>query len=450
MNQAIPSTINAKNRLWAAIGGPIGLWSTLRKGGTELSWVLGGKFASMGANAALMLFLAERLDLRTYGLLVITISGQLLISRLLLLGVDVGMIRLVAVPDLQSREREVVTAGLVIIICTSAVLIVLALLSVPILARFGIPGWVIACVVFGSIGTALVDYGYGFRLAHQQYPSAALAQGGTALFRLAITSIAVVSLVAHPFGVLLSYHGASLCSGILQTLIIAGLNWRGPGKALKQRLLRYSLWQGKANVLVILTLYQGTFILMLLQEQAETGIFGLALTLSLGFFAIYNAYGDYLLARIRSVEHIWDLPGFLRHSLLVGLFLILACVPVVFALTKLLPWFLGPEWLEVVPVFVCLAGSMLLLILQAPLEAACHYLMKPHLVTFGWLVRAVFSGFGGLIFASTTERATGVAIGQLFGLALGLLVLSYVVAAALRTAAKAEGQLLQPHQSTNS
>ena len=98
---------------------------------------------------------------------------------------------------------------------------------------------------------------------------------------------------------------------------------------------------------------------MFLHEQAETGIFGLALTLSLGFFAIYNAYGDYLLARIGSVEHISELLSFVKHTLLVGLLLILACVPVVFALAKLLPWFLGPEWLEVIPVFVYLAASML-------------------------------------------------------------------------------------------
>lgn len=450
MTQALPSTINAKNRLWAAIGGPIGLWSQLRKGGAELSWVLGGKITSMGANAALMLFLAERLDLRTYGLLVITISGQLLISRLLLIGVDVGMIRLSAIPDLQSREREVVTAGLVIIFCTSLLLIAVALLSVPILSRFGIPWWVIACVVVGSIGTSLVDYGYGFRLAHQQYPLAALAQGGTALFRLGVTSIAAVSLTVHPFAVFLAYHSASFCSGLFQTLIIAGRNWRGPDKSLRQRLLRYSLWQGKANLIVIFTLYQGTFLLMLLKEQAETGIFGLALTLSLGFFAIYNAYGDYLRARIILVKHISALPSFVRHSLLVGLLLILACVPVVFALAKLLPWFLGPEWLDVVPVFVYLAASMLLLIVQAPLEAAYHYIMKPHLITFGWLVRAVLICFGGAVLAFTTMKATGVAIGQMLGAALALLVLGYVFAAVLRSATKAESQLVQSHPSTNS
>jgi len=435
MTQALPFTIKAKNRLWAAVGGPIGLWTTLTKGGVDLSWVLGGKFALMGANAAVMLFLAERLDLQTYGLLVITISGQLLISRLLLLGVEVGMIRLIAIPDLRTREREVVTAGLVFIICTSIVLLIASLLFVPLLARFGIPGWVVLCIVVGSLGTTFVDYGYGFRLAHQQYPLAALAQGGTAVLRLGLTSIAVVSLAARPVAVFMAYHGASLCSGLVQAIIIAVTNWERPDKSLIGRLLRYSFWLGKANIVVIFTLYQGTFILMLVKEQAETGIFGLALTLSLGFFAIYNAYGDYLLARIRAVENIRGIPGFLKKSLFAGLVLILACVPVVFAVAKLLPWFLGPEWLEVVPVFAYLAASMLFLIVQAPLEAVCHYLMKPHLVTVGWLVRAILISVVGLMLAPSL-KATGVAIGQMLGAALGLLMFSYVVASALRSATR--------------
>lgn len=432
MTQALSYTIRAKNRLWAAVGGPIGLWTTLSKGGVDLSWVLGGKFALMSANAAVMLLLAERLDLQTYGLLVITISGQLLISRLLLLGVDVGMIRLIAIPELRAREREVVTAGLVFVICTSLALLVVSLLSWPLLALYGLPGWVVLCIVVGSIGTTFVDYGYGFRLAHQQYPLAALAQGGTAVLRLVLTVIAVVSFAVHPVAVFMAYHGASLCSGLFQAIIIMGTNWRRPDKSLIQRLLRYSLWLGQANVVVIFSLYQGTFILMLLKEQAETGIFGLALTLSLGFFAIYNAYGDYLLARIRSVEDIRGIPRFVKQSLFAGLVLILACVPVVFALAKLLPWFLGPEWLEVVPVFAYLAASMLLLILAAPLEAACHYIIKPYLVTVGWLVRAILISVVGLMLAPAL-KATGVAIGQMVGAALSLLVLSFIVASALRS-----------------
>ena len=175
MTQPAPSTINGKNRFWAAIGGPLDLWSTVSKGGGELSWVVAGKLALMGANAVLMLFLANRLQLDMYGLLVFTISGQLLISRLLLLGVDAGMIRLTGVPELRSRWREVVTAGLFIIGCMSGVLAVVTLVATPFLSHSATPVWVTLCIAAGAIGIALVDYGYSFRMARHEYPPAAFA-----------------------------------------------------------------------------------------------------------------------------------------------------------------------------------------------------------------------------------------------------------------------------------
>ena len=113
MTQRVVSTVkpDKKLRLWTVIDGGINLWTPVRNRWAELAWVLVGKFALMGANAALMLFLAHRLDLETYGLLVITISSQLLISRLVMLGVDAGMVRLTGIPELRSRSQEVVAPG---------------------------------------------------------------------------------------------------------------------------------------------------------------------------------------------------------------------------------------------------------------------------------------------------------------------------------------------------
>src|ERR1051325_2437465 len=250
MTQALPSTIKAKEKLrsWVAVGGLSGLRTTVSKAGRELSWVLLGKFCLMGANAGLMLFLANRLDLNTYGLLVITISAQLLISRLLMLGVDAGIVRLTAMSDLRSLSREVVSAGLVAIICTSTILLVLVLLITPVLSILGIPVWLIACITAGSIGTSFVDYGYSFRLARHEYAFAAVTQGGTALWRLALTTLASVILVAHPIAVFIAYHAASFVSGLAQAFLIFARKWQQPGKALTRRLLGYSFWQAKANV----------------------------------------------------------------------------------------------------------------------------------------------------------------------------------------------------------
>ena len=410
------------------------LRAALSKGGRELFWVLAGKFALMGANAVVMLFLTKRLDLTTYGLLVLTISGQLLISRLLMMGVDVGMVRLTTTPELRSRNAEVVTAGYVTIATASVVLLLLGTLLLT--GRFGIPGWAIASIVIGSIGSSLVDYGYSFRLARQEYPLASLAQGGTALLRAAVTIWAAVA-THNPLVVFFAYHGASLCSGLLQTLLVASTSWSRPDRPLIQRLLRYSFWQGKANVIVIFSLYQGTFLLILLDQQAATGIFGLALTVSLGFFAIYNAYFDYLLTRVRSVEQISALPSFLTRSLLSALLLIVGCVPVGVALARLLPWFLGAEWQGFAAVFVYLAAAMMSLIVQAPLEAACHYLLKPQLISFAWLTRAALVAIAGLMLAPTLG-ATGAAIAQLLGFALGLVVLSCLFAVSFRSAVDSE------------
>ena len=403
-----------------------------KKAGVELSWVLAGKFALMGSNAAVMLFLATRLSLNTYGLLVLTISGQLLISRLLLLGVDSGMVRLTAVPELKSRAQAVVAAGLVIIACTTGVLLVATALSVPI--QSATPTWALLCVAAGAIGTTLVDYGYSFRMARHEYPAAALAQGGTAIWRFALTMFAAVKL-ANPIAVFAAYHGASLLSGVFQTLLFARVVER-PDRALVKRLLRYSYWIGKANVIVIFSLYQGTFLLMLLKQPAATGLFGLGLTLSLAFFAIYNAYSEYLSVRVRAIEDVKEIPRFMKRATAAALVLVLGCVPIVFVVVALMPLFLDPEWHEV-PIFFYLSASMLLLIFQAPLVAVCQYLLKPHLITLGWVMRAIFIGIAGIMLAPQTG-ALGAAIAQLIGTVLALFVLSWLVVSSLRAAMKAD------------
>ena len=437
MTRALPTAKSDKNyRLRAAIGSPVGLWAQIRNPSGELSWVLAGKSGLIGANAAVMLFLANRLELTTYGLLVITISGQLLISRLLMVGVDAGMVRLTALPELRSRSQAVVAAGLVVMACTTGTLLAVWLLVTPVLSHFAVSGGVVACIVAGAIGTSLVDYAYSFRLARHEYPLAALAQGGTAIWRLGLTALAAVRLPAYPFAVFIVYHGASLLSGLFQTLLIARIAER-PDRALTKRLLGYSFWLGKANVIVIFSLYQGTFLLMALKQQTATGLFGLGLTLSLGFFAVYNAYSEYLSVRIRSVEHIKDIPRFIKRAVAAAVFLILGSVPIVFILAALMPWFLGSAWLEVVPIFAYLSASMLLLILQAPLTAACHYLLKPQLITFGWVMRVVLIGIFGIILAPQFG-AIGAAIAQLIGSALALIALSGLVAGSLRSAIGSE------------
>ena len=402
----------------------------------ELVWVLSGKFSLLGGNAVLMLFLAHRLDLDTYGLLVLTIGLQLLFSRLLMLGVEIGMIRLSRTTELSSRSNQVLTSGLVVILGATGVFILASLAAAAGLSWLGIPVWLLVCIVAGAIGTSLVDYVYSVRLVRHEYPLAAFAQGGTSIWRLGLTALVSVLLPASAPVVFIAYHGASLLSGLAQTLALRGLGRPWPDRALVRRLLRYSLWQGKTNVLVIFSLYQGTFLLMLLGQQAATGIFGLGLTLSLGFLAIYNAFFEYLLARIGSVRNLGDLPSFLTRAFGASLVLVGGCVPVVLGIAVLVPWLLRPELSSVVPIFYYLAASTVLLIFQAPLEVASHYLMRPQLISIVWLMRAVFIAVPGFILAPT-KGVIGAAIAQLIGSAVALFVLAAAVYRAFKLAAEA-------------
>lgn len=430
------TTIKARQQLWAAVGGPINFRAALTKDSRELFWVLAGKFALMGANAVVMLFLVKQLDLKTYGLFVLAISGQLLISRLLMMGVDSAMVRLTSIPELKSRSQEVVTASLLFIAYTSGVLVVVMLMGIPVASHFSIPTWVLPCVVVGAIGSALVDCGYSYRLARHEYLLASLAQGGTAVSRLALTALMALPFPAYGLAVFLAYHGASFISGLLQALLIVRVG-RRPERGLLKRLLRYSSWLGQANVIVIFSLYQGTFLLTLVSPE-ETGRFGLALSLSLGFFALYNAYSEYLSARVRALEYARDLPRFISRALGAALILMLGCVPVIFVIAMLIPWFLGGAWLEVVPTFVYLSASMVVTILRAPLVAACHYLLKPKLITFEWATQAMVVGLAGLMLAPEMG-AVGAAIAQLLGSTLVFPLLSGFVFVSWREAAKAEG-----------
>jgi O-antigen/teichoic acid export membrane protein len=388
----------------------------------------------MGANAVLMLLLAHHLDLNSYGLLVLTISGQLLLSRIIMLGVDVGLVRLSSTPELRSRFSELVMSGFVVMAGTTVSTLLILPAAIPLLSWLSLPLWLLPCIAAGAIGTSLVDFGYSLRLARQEYALAALAQGGTAIWRFALTAMTAIFAPVQIFAVFVAYHGASLLSGLAQALVAGRMVHRSPERKLTTQLLSYSFWQGKANLIVIFSLYQGTFLLMLLGQQSATGIFGLALTLSLGFFAVYNAYFEYLISRTRSIENLAALRRWVLQAGGAAIVLIFFSFVAALLIALLIPRLVKPEFVDVVPVFCYLAASMILLLLQAPLEAACHYLLRPQLVSFTWLLRAILIGASGLVLAPRMQ-ATGAAIAQLIGSAVALSALAAIAARQFKGAA---------------
>jgi len=412
--------------------------SSVRHRARELSWVVSGKLTLMGANAVLMLLLAQIMELKLYGVLVTVISGQLLLSNFLLLGINAGMIRLRTLPDLRERSDEVVRAGLSVILYATAgaalIFLVIWFISfwVPMLRW---PLWVVGPIFVGAVGTALVDYNYSYRLSELKYRAAGLLQSGTGIARLIFTVGTAMLLPAHPIFVFLAYPAMSLLSGSIATVSIPRESWLRSDFAVLKRLLRFSLWIGASNATIILSLYLGTFVLMLLRQEAETGVFGLCLTLSLGFFALYNAFGEYLLPRITQLDKPSELPKFLARSLAGALVIVVSCLPLILAIGIIAPQLLKPELHSMSSTFYLLAASMLVLIMQGSLECACIYLLRPHLMLIGWLARVLCALIVGLTLAPQSG-ALGMAAAQLIAAVMTLFLFAVFVVFTIRAQSK--------------
>jgi O-antigen/teichoic acid export membrane protein len=290
--------------------------------------------------------------------------------------------------------------------------------------------WLTAAVVAGGIATALVDYCYAMHLATLRHRDAAFAQGGTALLRFFLVAPVPVLWPQQAWLVFLLYPAATLLAGLLQVRLLRLAHAMTTSLELVRQVLGYSAWQAVVNVAALLSLYQGTFVLNLYGQYAATGLFGLGLMLSQGFFAVNNAYTEYLLPRASRLVN-GQLRSFLRQAFFVVALFILAGIPVTFVIGTITE-LLRPELHAVKPIFYCLAAAMLLSILQAPLSAAFHYLLRPRLLTLGWLLLVVCTGGLSLMLART-QGAWGAAVGQLGGTTVALIALSAMLALAWRS-----------------
>ncbi len=400
-----------------------------------MSWLAAGKALLVASNIATQVFLAERLALDIYGILVTLIGAQIVVSRALLLGTNTGMIRFRTVDDFRSRPHQAVRAGFIILAATTAVLALAVLLTPAVVRWLHWPSWAVYSLAVAAAGMALVDYVYSHRLALLHYRSAAFTQAGTGVVRFVLTAAVALTNPGNPASVFFVYAGCSLASGVVQlpSVLSEGTGW--PGRALIARLLRYSSLCGATDILSSLSLYLGTLLLALAGRHGETGIYGFALTMSMGFFIAYGSLKEYLLPKVSRLDEIRELPGFFRRSLVVCS-AIAACgaaaVPVGAALV---PRFFRPDLWDAAAVFWLLSGSMLLLILQAPLETACQYMLRAGLVVWSWVCRvAVGAILGSLAIRGGPGAAWRMAAAQLAAGAITLGMLSAATWAAYRVA----------------
>jgi O-antigen/teichoic acid export membrane protein len=406
-----------------------------RDPGAHLTWVVLGKALLMGSNTALLLFLAAKLPIAVYGLFVAVAGAQVVLSRAVLAGTDGGVVRLSSIPGPFARG-ECIGAGVVILRRTALAAALGGLLAMVLPLPW--PSWVGPVVAGGAIGIALVDFGYFCRLARLEYRAASLVQGGMGSARLAAVAIAVLVWPAQPVAVFIAYAAGSLATGLVQFLTAARSSSR-PSRDMVKRLFRYSMWQGTASILCTAALQVGTFVFFVLKQPDAAGIFGLGLSLSLPFFFFYNAFYEFLLARI-SRANARRLGRTVLGWTAVAFGLALAGLPAAALAGLVFPWVLRPGLHTSIPVFYWLAASQLLLVPQAVFEAASHALLRPIFVAAGWAVRLASTAVAIFLFARGGGPVRGAA-GQFLAGLIALAVI--VVLVLLRMRKRANWSLLR-------
>jgi O-antigen/teichoic acid export membrane protein len=398
----------------------------MRTPGAGLTWVVLGKAALMGANTVLLLFLAARLPLASYGMFVAIAGAQVVLSRAVLAGTEGGVVRLSSSADLVAR-RQFIGAGVVILRRTAMAVFLFA--AAAALAPLPWQRWVPLAVAAGASGIALVDYGYFCRLARLDYRGASLIQGAMGATRLAATVTASLLWPSRPTAVFIGYAAGSLAAGLVQIRTAARTGSRPPAGGVR-RLFRYSIWQAAASMISAGALHAGTFVFIALRQPDVAGLFGLGLSLSLPFFFLFNAFFEFLLPRISRVQ---DRAGLTRAVLSwtgVSVALALACVPVAVVAGMIFPRVLRPDMAAAVPVFYWLAASNALLLPQAVFEAASHSLLRPNFVTGTWAVRLA-STVGAVLVLGRGGDAVRAAAGQCVAGAIAVAVLAVSVTAGI-------------------
>jgi O-antigen/teichoic acid export membrane protein len=243
--------------------------------------------------------------------------------------------------------------------------------------------------------------------------------------------------------VFLTYAGVSVVSGLGQMLPFTRGSWT-PDRALIWRLIRYTGWQAAANIFAMINLNQGSFELGFFKGKSAAGVFAVGLTLSLSLFAVYNAFFAYALPHAVRLTSRSELNSFLARFVLLALLLASLCVPLVWAAGRLAPSFFPTENGAAITAFDYLAASVLLAVIQAPLEALSQRLLQPRLILICWLARVVFSGSLGMaliLSAQTAEQAAvRAAFAQFAGAVPALVLLAVLVSYAVRTAKRAQGE----------
>lgn len=265
-------------------------------------------------------------------------------------------------------------------------------------AHLILPGRDAGWVVYASVVSALMlSYWTSIRALEQarnDFPRLSRLIYGNAAFRLAF------------------YVGLRLCGALtlttaflsLYALPIAGMlalmfgitsnrdseiprKTNTPPCKLLQSALRYSLWVAISATLYMMVSRIPQFILARSEQKGELGIFGAALTFTVGFSMLNDALRSVILPHVSSCRTIAERAQFRRrHRSIASTYF-----PVMFlglaAACAVQYWCLGPAYRKALPAFIVMGVAVILTIYIGLLNTLVHAIGKPNLDTATNVVR---------------------------------------------------------------
>jgi O-antigen/teichoic acid export membrane protein len=190
---------------------------------------------------------------------------------------------------------------------------------------------------------------------------------------------------------------------------------------------------------MILGLQQGLFLLGVLGNDQDAGVFGFSLTLGMGFFAVYLAFYQTILPRAARIASIDAVPRFLGKTYAMAIALVCVCIPLAWAIGAFLPVALEawkpdkPELAEFAPSFYYYAAFTMFLVLEAPLAVTCHYLLRPQIQLAAMVIRCAAIGALG-VWLVPAGGAVAAGQAQAGGAAIAFACLAAFVGLSLRSA----------------
>jgi len=365
------------------------------------------------------LLVARALGPAEYGIVTVCLSIILWLPSLTRLGMQEGIVRLVAsdmvVGDSNSANL-VIKVGLKTRLAVCALVLAagvaisdtlaVRVLNTPHAAPF------LRMSFAAAAGLSAFDLMLGNLQGLNRFASYAALQAGLSLAKF-IFVLAIVWLVGELTitETLLPWLVFPLAAAIIGLRMLPKGFTRATGDEMK--VLRYLVFVGKwmlvSGLAWLLLGNADVFFLMHYASSTATGLYGASMTLALGMAFLKNAFSLVLLPHVSTLKNAGQLKSYVKQVLHLGLpgaglFLMV----IVISLPWVIPALYGSSYAAAVPVARVLFTAFTVDVIALPLAITFFALEEPRFIAFQDLVR-LFMGLGGYVLLIPAHGAIGAA-----------------------------------------